>query len=144
MVSYLPVRPERLDKIRRESGLDPVIRSLRKTILQGWPNQKSSVRPELVPFFNYRDEMSVQDGIVFKSERVMIPKGMRREILQAVHSSHLGIDACLRRARDCVFWPGITADIRYSVEQCETCRTFETGQAKETLMSHKAMGKNRD
>ena len=53
-----------------------------------------------------------------------------------VHSSHIGTNGCLRRARECIFWPGMSAEIKEFIAQCETCRTYETRQMKETLMSH--------
>lgn len=49
-----------------------------------------------------------------------------------VHSSHMGIEASLRRGRDYIFWPGMSAEIKELIEACETCKTFETSQQKET------------
>ena len=53
-----------------------------------------------------------------------------------LHSSHVGIDACLRRVRESVFWPGFSAEIKQMVETCETCQKFETSPQKEPLVSH--------
>ena len=53
-----------------------------------------------------------------------------------VHRSHIGVNGCLRRARECMFWPGMSAEIKKFIGQCETCRRYETAQQKETLMSH--------
>ena len=33
-------------------------------------------------------------------------------MITQVHSSHLGIGSCLNKARDVLFWPGITAEIK--------------------------------
>ena len=77
-----------------------------------------------------------QNGLIFRGERVIIPKSMRPTMINAIHKSHLGINSCLRRARECLFWPGMSSDIKIEVEKCSACREFETGQAKETLMSH--------
>ena len=57
-------------------------------------------------------------------------------IKSKLHSSHMGIDACLRRARESVFWPGFSAEIKQMIETCETCRKFETSPQKEPLASH--------
>ena len=46
------------------------------------------------------------------------------------------IEGCLRRARDCLFWPGISSELKQYISTCETCRIFETTPAKEALMSH--------
>lgn len=48
----------------------------------------------------------------------------------------MGIDACLQRARESVFWPGFSAEIKHMVETCETCQKFETSPQKEPLVLH--------
>ena len=87
------------------------------------------------PYFNTRDEMSIQDGLIFKGERVVVPRASRSELLRRIHSSHLGVNGCLNRARECLYWPGMTADIKNYVSTCEASREYEQGQVKETIMS---------
>ena len=74
----------------------------------------------MTPYYSVRDELSVQDGLIFRGERVVIPKVLRGDIKQRVHSSHMGAESCLRRARECIFWPGMNADIKEMIEACET------------------------
>ena len=40
-----------------------------------------------------------------------MPMAMRAQMLEKIHSSHIGAEGCLRRAREVVFWPGMTAEI---------------------------------
>ena len=42
----------------------------------------------------------------------------------------------MRRARECVYWPGMNGDVREYISQCEICCKFQKSQQKETLMSH--------
>ena len=66
----------------------------------------------------------------------MIPKGLRADMKLKIHSSHLGIEACLRRARECIYWPGISAEMKHHSSACETCRELDsTTHAKETLIA---------
>ena len=83
-----------------------------------------------------RDELTVQDGLIFRGERVVIPSSLRQVMKQKVHSSHMGIDSCLRRAREHIYWPGMSAEIKQQIEDCETCRKFGMNQPKEPLMPH--------
>ena len=53
-----------------------------------------------------------------------------------VHSAHLGGNACLRRARESVFWPGMTTEITNQIAQCEVCRALETKQQKDSIRQH--------
>ena len=136
MVSFLPISEARLTEIQRETEADETLQLIKPIILQGWPEDKVKVPDSLLPYFHTRDELSVQNGLIFRGERLIIPKSMRPTMINAVHKSHLGINSCLRRARECLFWPGMSSDIKIEVEKCSACRKFETSQAKETLMSH--------
>ena len=54
-----------------------------------------------------------------------------------IHLLHLGIEACLRRARECIYWPGMSAEMKQYISTCETCRELDnTTHTRETLMSH--------
>ena len=83
-----------------------------------------------------RDEISVQDGLILIGERVVVPKAARGECLRGIHNSHLGVSGCLNTARECLYWPGMTGDIRKHVSSCEARREYERSQTKETLKSH--------
>ena len=136
MVKFLPIREERLNQIREATQQDETMQLLKDVILHGWPESKVKVHTLLTPYFSSKDELSLQDGFIFKGERVIIPESLRGIIKEKIHSSHLGIEGCLRRACECIYWPNMTSDMRQYISSCETCRKYETSQGKETLMSH--------
>ena len=43
-------------------------------------------------------------------------------IEKQIHEGHLGIEKCMPKARDSMFWPGISNDIRETVEKCGICQ----------------------
>ena len=135
-VQHLPIRQERLKQIQLETERDDNLQALKQIIMHGWPDQKSDVPPNLIPYYGMRDELTTQNGLVFKGEQIVIPIGLRADMKKAVHSSHIGIEGCLRRARECLFWPGMSSELKQYISTCETCRMFEIAPAKETLMSH--------
>ena len=135
MMKYLPVSEERLLQIQRDNEADDSLRVLKAVIQKGWPEHKSNVPSVISPYFNTRDEMSIQDGLIFKGERVVVTRASRSELLRRIHSSHRGDNGCLKRARESLYWPGMTADIKNFVSTCEACREFERAQVKETMMS---------
>ena len=63
------------------------------------------VPDDVKPFFCVRDEMAVYDGLIFKGERIVVPKSLRSTMKKEIHSSHIGREGCLRRARESMFWP---------------------------------------
>ena len=105
-------------------------------IKSGWPSNKWSVPAEIRPFFHCRDELTVENGIAYKGSRCVVPATVHEEVLGRLHRAHLGLESCLRRAREAVFWPGINADVKKLVENCETCATLQRAQSRETLHPH--------
>ena len=98
----LKLSPERLEQLQRCTGQDAALQTLKTTILSGWPTQKEQVPINIREFWNYREELSVHNGVLFKGMRVVIPRVMQPEVMSKIHASHLGVEGCLRKARDSV------------------------------------------
>ena len=63
MVSFLPIRDERLQKLKIETDKDDAPQKLKSVIIQGWPDDKQKLPAELTPYYSFRDKMSVQDEL---------------------------------------------------------------------------------
>ena len=57
-------------------------------------------------------------------------------MLGPLHQAHTGIQGCMRRACEVVYWPGLNSDIERLVTSCETCQTFQRNQPKEHMITH--------
>ena len=109
----LPESDARWQQVTHASANDPVLKQLRGVIENGWPERKSYVSECLRPYFGLRDDLVVQDGLVFKGVRSVVPTCMRKELMFVAHSTHIGTEGCLRRVRaECLFWPRIASDIK--------------------------------
>ena len=73
-----------------ETGKDPSLMALNKVVLGGWPSQKSEVPEQIRAYWDFRDEISIYDGVLFKSHQVIVPALLRPELLQKVHKAHQG------------------------------------------------------
>ncbi|XP_048577670.1 uncharacterized protein K02A2.6-like [Nematostella vectensis] len=109
---------------------------LRQVIQIGWPEERKELPACLMPYFSCRDELAIYDGLVFKGERLIVLKAMRASMKERLHSSHIGVNGCLRRARECLFWPGMTSEIKEFISQCESCCMYDNKQQRETLMNY--------
>ena len=89
-----------------------------------------------MPYFNVRDELSVSEGLIFRGERVVIPKSMRKGMIERLNSSHLGENSCLKRARECLYWPNMNSEVKDYIKKCDVCRSMGTRQQKEPLHQH--------
>lgn len=84
--------------------------------------------------------MSVEDGLLFESDRLVVPRPMRAEMLDEIHGAHLAENKSLCFARDYVFWPLMTAQIKDRVSFCPTCNAFRNQQQRESLHPHDIPG----
>ena len=109
---------------------------LKRTVENRCPENISNTEPIISPYRNYHDEISTYNGIMFKGERVIVPKSMQKEMLAVIHSSHSGIEKCKRRARDVLYWPGMNSEIEDVVSRCQVCSTYQRSNPKEPLLSH--------
>ena len=57
---------------------------------------------------------------------------MLGEMKTKVHVGHLGVNSTLRLARDTIFWPGMSSDIRQYIKKYGTCATYSTKQRHES------------
>ena len=46
---------------------------------------------------------------------------MRLDVLDKLHHGHLGITKCRERAKQSVWWPGISTQIQHLIKNCHTC-----------------------
>ena len=67
---------------------------------------------------------------------MIVPTKLRHECIEKIQSSHFGVEGCLRRARDCIFWPGMTSQLEQWIATCNVCRQLETTPTDEPLQSH--------
>lgn len=72
-------------------------------------------------FWPYRGEMSVNKGLIMKGNRIYIPPSLRQEMLKRLHTGHVGLTKCRRRAQQSMWWPNLTNDIKKIVENCPIC-----------------------
>ena len=110
VVRYLLISDQRLEEIRAETRKNQSLRELSETILVGWPESKEDAPALTRPYFSIRDDLTVQDGLVFKGNSVVIPKCLCADMKLKIHSSHLGIEAYLRRAHEFIYWPSMSAE----------------------------------
>ena len=126
--------PIDLSAVKSSTAQDPVMTSLKDTIFNGWPTYRKQCPQELWDFWNFRCDLGLEDGLVLKGSRVVIPKAMRGQVLQAIHLGHQGETKCILLARESVFWPGISNDIRQMVKDCDLYNHHQPAQPKLPIM----------
>ena len=60
-------------------------------------------------------------------------------MLEELHRPHMGLESTLRRARETLFWPLMTTQLKDFIRRCDTCRTMDPQQQKEPLVCHEVV-----
>ena len=131
--------PERLQQIKHATKEDPALALLSEVIHMGWPEEKKCVPPAVQPYWDCRDELVIHGQLIFKGYRLVIPVCMRAELMAVTHASHVGIEGCLRRARECLYWPYMSQDIKKYVSNCDVCQKHQVSQQKEPMRLHEVL-----
>ena len=134
--SYLSIAPYRLAELRNEIANDPVMQKLIGAIKGGWAVSRKLCAPELTPYYDKRSELIEDKGLVFLGERLLVPPSPRKEMLKQIHRSHIGIEGCLRRAREVLYWPLMNSEVKDFVSKCSICQSYKPDQCREELQPY--------
>ena len=135
-INHMIASEDKTMRLKNETAKDKVLQDVKAVIQRGWPENKHSLPAAVTPYFHIRDELVVQDGLILRGDRVVIPKSLRRELIEDLHSAHQGIESSLRRARESIYWPNMNSEVKEYISRCEICLTYAPHQQKEPLLSH--------
>ena len=121
-VGVLPVTSEQIKVGVRK---DPLLSQVMRYTRDGWPDRLPTDRLDLQPYFSRRNELSLNGDVLLWGMRVIIPKQFRAEILDELHTGHIGVVKMKGVARSYVWWPGMDADIEACTKACESCQLVQ-------------------
>jgi hypothetical protein len=136
ITTTLPASQSKIQEWRDSTDEDDTLRLLKQVITDGWPEDKRGLHPSLLEYWSYREELSLEDGLIYKLDRLVIPLKQREESLQTLHQGHFGVEKTKLRARETIFWPGINQDIQNMTAHCGVCQEYQNSQQKEPLTTH--------
>ena len=136
LTADIPADARSVEDFRKATAEDTTSGLLMKAVMNGWPDSRKDCHPLLLEYWTYREQISAENGLLFKGHRLIIPEKMRNRALQTIHEGHFGVEKMQLCAREAVFWPGITEDILKTAQSCRVCQTFSRSQQRETLMPH--------
>ena len=114
-IESLPVTSSQLENATR---YDPILGKVLHYTRYGWPD---IVPSELQPYFNRRNELTIESNCILWGIRVVIPNKFHKKVLNELHESHMGICKMKSLARSHVWWPAIDREIESLSKSCEAC-----------------------
>ncbi|XP_046406352.1 uncharacterized protein K02A2.6-like [Ischnura elegans] len=133
LLENLPVTRENWELISKHASNDTVYCKLKTYISNGWPQYFKDVDSDCRAYFEFKDELVLVKGMVFRGDRIVIPCSLKIEMLKKLHTGHPGINRMMSRAEMSMFWLGCGQDIKKFVKSCPTCLKFQDNKSKNVL-----------
>lgn len=122
--------PIDIQEVALETQKDTVLHEVYKNILKGWPER--CPLPQLLPYFNKRELLTIEQNCIILGERVVIPSSLHSQVLKLLHSGHPGIVKSKLLARSLVWWPEIEQDIYNLLQNCSACQAIRNSDQSTT------------
>ncbi|XP_023806890.1 uncharacterized protein K02A2.6-like isoform X1 [Oryzias latipes] len=132
VISNLPVSGDYLSNLRDHLKADSACAALMEFCRDGWPD-KNRLQGVLKQYWAERAVLTVHDGLLLRGTRLVIPSSLRNDVLEKLHEGHMGVTKCRERAKQTVWWPGLSNQLSDMVLRCRTCIQERTN-VKEPLM----------
>ena len=116
----MPATEKRLEEIRKHQKKDPVCQKLAEFCRSGWPD-KRTLSTDLKPYLSVSAQLSVTNGLLLRGSRIIVPPSLRKTLLERLHSGHQGVTKCRERARQSIWWPGLSKQLDELVHNCPEC-----------------------
>ena len=120
VMSALPITDKRLLEIKQAQSDDATCQNIQEYCMHRWPD-KAKLGPEEKMYLQVAADLTIQQGLLLKGSRLVIPVAMQKTILGKIHEGHQGITKCRERAKQSVWWPGLSKQIEDLVEKCDKC-----------------------
>ncbi|XP_072400464.1 uncharacterized protein [Diabrotica undecimpunctata] len=128
---------EKKNSFQKAIENDPVLTQVKKFCLSNWPKNPHKLEPDVKYYYNLKEHIHLSDNLLFFDKKIIIPAQLRKEMLCLIHAAHFGIQKSKLRAREIMYWPKMSKDIEFYIENCEPCQLNKPLNQKETLINHK-------
>lgn len=106
--------------IKKNTNNDPILRTIKQCIeSKAWTQNLTENNSA---FYNRRNEISLENGILMWQGRIIIPQNLQKYVLKIIHEGHPGIVAMRALSRFYVWWPNIDKEIEIYVQKCRNCQ----------------------
>ena len=99
--------------------------------MSGWPSTIKEILPVLQPYWMFCKELTIEDGLILKGTRIVIPSINQEAILNQIHNSHLGLNKCKLQAKQTVYWPGLNDQLEKLVLNCQLSLKYSNSKQKQ-------------
>ena len=133
-IQHITFTSDKTNIIRGATERDPILYTVYRITHNGWPSRFHEVPRIAHQYWGARDELTIDNGLLLKGERVCIPPELYQRTLHDLHEGHKGIEKMQHLAREKIYWPGLDADIIEYVKHCTICTKHKATQATQPMI----------
>ena len=109
-----------VDELSKDIHLSKVF----KLVIGNWPKE-SSLEYELQMYWKVKDELSVEDGILVRGNRLIPPTSLRSNIMMLAHQGHPGKTITKRKVKENFWWPRVDREVDDFVGNGTACNNSD-------------------
>ena len=77
---------------------------------------KDELHNNLRPYWSYRDDLVVMDGVVMKGRQILTPTALKQQVLDQLHTNHMGIEKTKLLICESLYCVDINTDIEKHIK----------------------------
>ena len=120
----LSARSDSLNEMRVATQEDDELALLKYTITHGWSSTIREEPSKIHPYWTFREELTIEDGIILKGTQIVIPHQKCEATLKIIHEGYLSLGKCKLRAKDTIYWPDLNYQLEKLILNCELCLKY--------------------
>lgn len=133
---HLLISPEKRLQFEAETKKDRVLQTIIDYYKQGWPKSSKKVAEPVRAYWPHQGSISLENGLLFLDERLIVPQTLVSDMLKLLHSSHMGMTKTKLRAKYNLYWPNMNKDIEVFISKCNVCEKYRNKNCKEPMTPH--------
>ena len=110
---------------------DDELALLKHTFTQGWPSNIKEVPTVLQSYWTFREERTVEDDLILKGTRIVIPTKKHEALLKLIHEGHLGLNKCKLHGKETIYWPGLNEKLERLILNSALCLKYSQSKCKQ-------------
>ena len=78
-------------------------------------------------------ELSVEEGLIMRGERIVVPPEIRSKVVKVAHESHLGAVKTKQLIKETMWFPKIDEHVKLEIQDCLPCQAVNSGPQQEPI-----------